>query len=596
MIFSLLTLISLLSYALFFLFYNINKNSKNSSILFYVLSAACTTNLLSWWLNGCPSSQVSLSWYDSSLSVFNLSFCLDNTFILFLFVGVTVTWSIIEFSHYYMEGDPNKQNFFNSLILFLFFMLILTSSNSLFLLFVGWEGVGILSFILIGWWGTRSEANSSALQAIIYNRIGDIGMIIFLCCSILYFNSWNLNEILFFNYISPLPSIALFGLILAAMGKSAQFGLHPWLPSAMEGPTPVSALLHSSTMVVAGVFLLIRSYPLFLTSSWACSVIGLIGAITALFAASVAIFQFDIKKIVAYSTTSQLGLMVVAIGLNLPLLAFFHICTHAFFKSLLFLCSGSIIHSFNNEQDLRKLSNSINILPITTSCFTIGSLSLCGFPFLSGFFSKDLILEASQVSLSNQMTILLALLATLMTAIYSFRLINNINNLNSTSLPVLPTSEENVILLFPLLRLIIGSLIVGWLGVLFFFNPPTLVIPLFGKLLALILTIYGGAIIFSPLPISKTNNSISLALSSFLGNNWFFVLITHQSFYLSSFSTSVNGVLRSLDQGWTSRLGPTGTQVNILKLLYNAQKTFSGNISHYLLYFLLISLIIFLAS
>ena len=318
---------------------------KRGPFAMAILKALAFLSVLSLLITvktGFREIKITLSlWLRNTPLKISLNFIYDQYFLVFLSVALIVTWSIMEFSFYYMAEDPKRNSFFRLLTIFLLKMLVLTCSKSLFLIFLGWEGVGFLSFLLISWWTTRNDARRSALEAVIYNRIGDIGLITFMALSALRFNSWNLTEILSSNKdLAPLLPFLLFGLVLAAAGKSAQFGLHPWLPAAMEGPTPVSALLHSSTMVVAGVFILVRTRDLFSLSPHAQSLVLILGGITALFAASTAIAQHDIKKIIAYSTTRQLGLMVTAIGIGQPALAFFHICTHAFFKAMLFLCSG----------------------------------------------------------------------------------------------------------------------------------------------------------------------------------------------------------------------------------------------------------------
>ena len=249
--------------------------------------------------------------------------------------------------------------------------------------------------------------------------------------------------------------------MLAAAGKSAQFGLHPWLPAAMEGPTPVSALLHRSTMVVAGVFLLVRTRSLFTENPTMQSAVLLLGGVTAIFAASRAIKQHDIKKIIAYSTTRQLGLMVTAIGIGRPVLAFFHICTHAFFKAMLFLCSGSIIHRLKDEQDLRKMGGLSSLLPITSACLTLGRLALMGIPFLAGFYSKDIILELTGASTISFLGISLRIIATMLTAVYRLRIVLFCFVLKPSINSLPPISEENNNLTKSLLRLATGTIIAG---------------------------------------------------------------------------------------------------------------------------------------
>nr|YP_009545878.1 NADH dehydrogenase subunit 5 [Ophioplinthus brevirima]AYO99670.1 NADH dehydrogenase subunit 5 [Ophioplinthus brevirima] len=581
---------------IFFIFNNYIKNVNNNPINILVnTTITATLILVYWYLTGMPTFIINIYWFYWDLNSINLSLIIDLPFILFSTVGIYVTWSIIEFSTYYMNNDPNKNLFTNTLILFLTFMLILVSSNNLFVLFIGWEGVGIMSFILISWWITRTEANSSALQAIIYNRIGDSGMILFMAIAMLNYNSWNLNEIFFINNNTIISNLAILGIILAAAGKSAQFSLHPWLPAAMEGPTPVSALLHSSTMVVAGVFLLFRCSPLIYSFTWAPPLISIIGAITALFAASAALTQYDIKKIVAYSTTSQLGLMVIAIGINAPNLALFHICTHAFFKALLFLCSGSIIHSLNNEQDIRKMGNSSTSLPLTNSCIIIGSLALCGLPFLAGFYSKDIILETSQTSITNSVSVIIAMIATLMTAIYSLRLIFFLTFPNINTTPINPLSEENQNLTNPIIRLTAGVFIAGWSISLCFINSGTFIIPWINKVLPLLMLICTVIIITNNFLINPINNTIFQKLTNFSSNSWFYNNITHNNILINTFNFSIKGVLQILDQGWTTLIGAKGISATTISLTNIFQKAHNALIPSYFNFLtLIISFTIFI--
>nr|YP_009545865.1 NADH dehydrogenase subunit 5 [Ophionotus victoriae]AYO99657.1 NADH dehydrogenase subunit 5 [Ophionotus victoriae] len=588
----LLSLSIFASFVLFitYSFYNKNYDNKPTNLLF-VSSILSFFILMFWFILGAPSFIINFMWLSWGIQGFNVSLIIDFPFIMFSAVALFVTWSIIEFAEYYMSNDPNKNAFINTLILFLLFMLILVSANNLFMLFIGWEGVGIMSFILISWWFTRSEANSSALQAIIYNRIGDSGMIVFMAIAILNFNTWNLQNIIFMNNNSFAMNLAILGIILAAAGKSAQFSLHPWLPAAMEGPTPVSALLHSSTMVVAGVFLLFRCSPIFNNTPWALTLISILGAITALFAASAALTQYDIKKIIAYSTTSQLGLMVVAIGINVPNLALFHICTHAFFKALLFLCSGSIIHNLNNEQDIRKIGNSSNSLPLTSSCVIIASLALCGLPFLAGYYSKDLILEASQNNIGNSISIILAMIATWMTAIYSLRLIFYSSNPNINTSPINPISEEYTNLLNPMIRLTAGVFIAGWSISIFFMNNEPFIIPWLNKTAPLLMLMYSGIYItnnFMPKPMS---NILFQNISNFTSNNWFYVSIIHSNALIGWFKASTLGVLRTLDQGWTSLAGASGISASVIIVTNVIQNAHNASISSYIKFFVLIIII-----
>jgi len=361
----------------------------------------------------------------------------DELTAVMIFVVTVVSFLVHVYSLGYMSHDEHKPRFFAYLSLFTFFMLALVTADNLLQLYFGWEGVGLASYLLIGFWYKRPSANAAAIKAFVVNRVGDFGFGLGILAIYLTFGSIEYDVIFAkapemanqtFSFLSgefPILEVCCVLLFIGAMGKSAQFLLHTWLPDAMEGPTPVSALIHAATMVTAGVFMVARCSPLFEYAPTALSVVTFFGATTAIFAATIAITQNDIKRVIAYSTCSQLGYMFFACGVSAYQAGIFHLTTHAFFKALLFLGAGSVIHAMSNEQDMRKMGGIWKLIPLTYGLMWIGNLALAGIPFFSGFFSKDAILESAFAAHTGlgEYAFWLGFLAAILTAFYSWRLL-----------------------------------------------------------------------------------------------------------------------------------------------------------------------------
>ncbi len=419
------------------------------------------------------------NWISSGNLQVNWSIYIDPLSSIMLVIVTSISSLVHIYSIGYMSHDPNKPRFMSYLSLFTFSMLMLVVSDNFIQLFFGWEGVGLCSYLLIGFWYKKETANNAAIKAFLVNRVGDFGFAIGIFLIFFYFGTVNYSEvftkatqsidkeIIFLGLNTNLITIICLMLFIGAMGKSAQFLFHTWLPDAMEGPTPVSALIHAATMVTAGVFLVVRCSPLFEYSQVALNFVAIIGMITALFAASVALVQNDIKKIIAYSTCSQLGYMFFAAGVGAYHAAIFHLFTHAFFKALLFLGSGSVIHAFKDEQDIRLMGGVWKKIPYTWFLMLIGTLALTGFPFLSGFYSKDAIIEFAFMKGTSigyyAMTI--GIFTAFLTAIYSWRLffITFHGSFKNKMMSLEKIQESPAVMLLPLVILALGAVLVGYL-------------------------------------------------------------------------------------------------------------------------------------
>jgi NADH-ubiquinone oxidoreductase chain 5 len=419
--------------------------------------------------NNNPVSVSLFPWLDSELFNMMWNFKFDSLTVSML-IPVLIISSLVHFySIGYMSHDPHNQRFFSYLSLFTFMMVILVTGDNYLVMFVGWEGVGVCSYLLVSFWFTRIAANQSSLAAFLTNRVGDalliIGMFMLL---------WALGNLDYNVVFSLAPYIneniiTLIGicLLIGAMAKSSQVGLHIWLPMAMEGPTPVSALIHAATMVTAGVYLLIRSSPLIEYSSTVLLICLWLGAVTTVFSSLIGLFQQDIKKIIAYSTMSQLGMMVIAIGLSSYNIAIFHLMNHAFYKGLLFLGAGAVIHAVGDNQDLRKYGGLISFLPLTYTVILIASLSLVAFPFMTGFYSKDFILESAygQYFFSSINVYFIAVIGAIFTTLYSVKVIylTFLTNPNGSVNYYKNAHEGDIFLSLPLVVLAIFSIYFGYL-------------------------------------------------------------------------------------------------------------------------------------
>ena len=562
-------------------------------------------------------------------------FCFDSLTSVMLIVVTFISTLVHLYSTEYMEFDPHLPRFMSYLSLFTFFMLILITANNFLQMFVGWEGVGLSSYLLINFWFTRIQANKAAIKAMLVNRVGDFALLLAIFAIYFVFNSLDYDtvfslvplmldhQILIGSFEVPAIDLICVLLFVGAMGKSAQLGLHTWLPDAMEGPTPVSALIHAATMVTAGVFLLARCSHLFEYSSFALNLVVFIGSATAFFASTTGLFQNDMKRVIAYSTCSQLGYMVFACGLSSYEVGVFHLSNHAFFKALLFLGAGSVIHAVSDEQDMRKMGGLRNILPFTYSIMVIGSLALMGFPFLTGFYSKDTILEVAYAKYTvwGHFSYYLGTFAAFFTAFYSFRLLFLVflAEPNGNRSIISNAHEGSWRMTFPLFILSLLSISVGFLtkdlfigfgsdfwGSSIFVLPQNYVlsdiefVDLFHKLLPLLISLTGASLAYFLYSFGldffysiKKTRSFKI-IYNFLNRKWYFDRVYGEFIGQTSLNLSYHFAYKDVDRGIIEMLGPSGI-VNGVRFTFNQINGLqSGQIYHYLFIFLISTLFLIL--
>jgi len=575
-------------------------------------------------LNNIPVSIQAFRWIDVESLYIWWGFHFDSLTVSMLLPVLIISSLVHIYSIGYMSNDPHNQRFFSYLSLFTFMMVILVTANNFLLMFVGWEGVGVCSYLLVCFWFTRIAANQSSLSAFLTNRVGDcfltIGMFAIL---------WSFGNLDYTTVFSLAPYmnenvVTIIGicLLIGAMAKSSQVGLHVWLPMAMEGPTPVSALIHAATMVTAGVYLLIRSSPLIEYSSTVLILCLWLGAITTVFSSLIGLFQQDIKKVIAYSTMSQLGMMVIAVGLSCYNIALFHLINHAFYKGLLFLGAGSVIHAVADNQDFRRYGGLRSFLPLTYSVMLIASLSLVAFPFMTGFYSKDFILESAygQFNFSSTVVYIIATIGAMFTTLYSIKVLYLafLTNPNGPIVNYKQAHEGDIFMSLPLIILAIFSIFFGYitkdifigLGSGFFGDNALFIHPSHEIMLD---TEFGTPVIFKLLPLVFTLllSIISIILSEYLsslliyfklsriGYNIFsffnqrFLIELFYNKYITTFILKLGGqTTKVLDKGSVEFLGPYGLEKGLLNLSTNITKLDSGIITSYALY-ILISLVFY---
>ena len=555
-----------------------------------------------------------LNWITSGSLKLHWSIYVDSLTAVMLVVVNSVSALVHIYSIGYMSHDPHKPRFMSYLSLFTFMMLSLITADNFLQLFFGWEGVGLASYLLIGFWFKKETANNASMKAFIVNRVGDLGLLIAMFLIFKTFGSLNFSEVFSQAADQSKNSIKIFGgeynlitticvfLFIGAMGKSAQIFLHTWLPDAMEGPTPVSALIHAATMVTAGVFLVVRCSPLFEYSQYALNLVAFVGATTAIFAASIAIVQTDIKRIIAYSTCSQLGYMFFAAGMGAYNVAIFHLFTHAFFKALLFLGAGSVIHAFHDEQNIEKMGGVWKKIPLTYALMLIGTLALTGFPLLAGFYSKDAIIESAYFSKSlfAGYAFVIGVTTAFITSIYSWRLIfKTFHGKYNNTMSFEKVHESGPVMLIPLLLLAVGAIFSGyvfhgifigentqfWGKAIFFLkqtahgHPPL-------WLLILIPTLVISAIPLSFILFLKRKDIVEGFVNNnkpfynFLVKKWYFDEL-YDSIFVKSFRGIGTFLWQRGDVKTIDAYGPDGVAKVVKNLSDRASSIQSGYLYHY---------------
>ena len=553
------------------------------------------------------------SWLDVGTLKISFGMLLDQTSVTMMLMVNFVSFLIHVYSIGYMSHDHSINRFMSYLSLFTFFMLSLICSPNLVQLFFGWEGVGLASYLLIGFWHHRPSANTAAIKAFVTNRVGDAGLVlglagIFAITSTLDIpgilsqvggKGFKAPEINLLGQMIPLIPFICVALFFGVMGKSAQLGLHTWLPDAMEGPTPVSALIHAATMVTAGVYLLIRLHPLFALAPGIQNVIAIVGAATCFFAATVGLVQDDIKRIIAYSTCSQLGYMVMAAGMNAVDASFFHLITHAFFKALLFLSAGSVIHALSDEQNIDRMGGLYRYIPFTYTMIWIGSLALAGIPFFAGYYSKDSILASTFAQGTSVAHILfwVGIFVAFMTALYSWRLLLKAfhGEVRADDRVMAHVHEAPWVMRFPLVILALGSVFLGFIGEHYFMHSehevPSWVLQ--APIIAAVLGITTAFFFFFLKPHLAFNLSrIFKYIYIFFLNKWFFDKLYQRVFVHGAMI--LGGLFwRRGDINIIDRWGPNGLALLFIRFSETLRRAQTGYIYHYAFAMMLGLLVVF---